>query len=340
MIIRENQLLNQFSKEKNNYQPMLLYGSNEGLIRENINKVKNIFAENNAEEIIFTGKSIDEKPEVFNDELYTLSMFNDKKIIFIDQPIDKNVKLFESSFINLPNQLLIIVVAQNLSKSSKIRKLFENSEYYLSCPNYDDDLKSISQQINDLESNMKKRFDKDIKSYLYHNLSTDRMISKSEIEKIALLYLDSTKDPELNEIKYIFNDNAGTGLNKISQIVFSGNPKKVSILLNKIFDEGVNSVSVIRTMINYVQRIETTQIALKKTNNFDEAIRGLKPPVFWKDKDIFQNHCRTWPIKETINNFNILVNAELRCKSDYALTNMLCERALLKIATKGKIYFQ
>ena len=77
----------------------------------------------------------------------------------------------------------------------------------------------------------------------------------------------------------------------------------------------------------------------KKTNNFDLAIKGLKPPVFWKEKDLFKLHCMKWPINETISNFNLLVDAELSCKNDYYLTNIICERALIKIAVKGKKHF-
>ena len=41
MIVKENQLLNQFDGTNINYQPILLYGPNEGLIRENLDTVNN-----------------------------------------------------------------------------------------------------------------------------------------------------------------------------------------------------------------------------------------------------------------------------------------------------------
>ena len=41
----------------------------------------------------------------------------------------------------LPNNTLIIVLANNLKKTSKIRKFFENSKSFLACANYEDDFK-------------------------------------------------------------------------------------------------------------------------------------------------------------------------------------------------------
>lgn len=340
MIIKENQLIQSFKEQKTNYVPLLLYGSNEGLIRENYNKLKNIFNQASYEEINVIGKSISEQPEILIDEIKTVSMFNDHKIITIDQPIDKNVEIFEEAFAMLPSNTLIIVLASNLKKTSKIRKFFENSKNLFACANYEDDLRSNSQQIQTLEKYIGKTLNKDIKNYLNQNLSSDRMISNHEVDKIILLYYENNTIPELEEIKLIFNDNSDLGLSKISQLAFSGKPNKVSINLNRIFAEGVNPIAVVRTMLNYVQRIQVTQIALKKTNDFESAIKSLKPPVFWKDKDNFKLHCKKWPINETILNFNLLVNTELSCKADYNLTNILCERALINIAVRGQKYFQ
>ena len=340
MIVKESQLLNQFRDNDIKYHPVLLYGPNEGLIRDNCAKVKKLFNIGGAEEVSFIGKSISEEPWVLIDEIETISMFSKQKIITVENPIDKNVELFEDVFSSLPENLLIIIIANSLGKTSKIRRLFESSKICIACAHYEDDLKSKNQQIQDLEKNINKVLNKDIKIYLSQNLSSDRMISKNEVDKITLLYSNNKKTPELHDIKLIFNDNSDIGLNKISQITLSGQTSKLAINLNKIFAEGINPVAVIRNMLNYVERIQKTQIALKRTNNFEEAIKTLKPPVFWKDKDTFQLHCKKWPMKDTINNFNILVNAELSCKSSYALTNILCARALIKIACKGKIYFQ
>lgn len=340
MLIKENLLIQKFKEQKNHYSPILIYGPNEGLVRDNFLKLKEIFNQNNAEEISFTGKLINDQPEALIDEIQTVSMFNDQKIIIIEQPIDKNIELFEEAFTALPDHTLIIILASNLTKTSKIRKFFENSEQYFSCANYEDDFRSNSQQIQNLEKSINKTLNRDIKNYLNQNLSSDRMISKNEIEKLILLYAENDQIPELENIKLIFNDNPDLGLNKISQLAFSGQPKKVSINLNKIFAEGVSPVAIIRVMLNYVIRIQTTQIALKKTNDFDSAIKSLKPPVFWKDKDNFKLHCKKWPINQTILNFNLLVDTELNCKSDYNLTNILCERALINIAVRGQKYFQ
>ena len=51
MIIKENQLFSKFDRMHNNYQPILLYGPNEGLIRENLINIKKNLKHLVAEEI-------------------------------------------------------------------------------------------------------------------------------------------------------------------------------------------------------------------------------------------------------------------------------------------------
>ena len=339
MLIKDFQLIKEIDKNNVNFKPVLLYGPNEGLIRENYLKIKKNFDNGTLEEVRFSGKLISDQPENIIDELQTVSMFSEKKIITIEEPLDKNVSLFEKLFVSIPPQILIIILAGSLTKTSKIRKLFEKSNLFLSCANYEDDLKSKSQVIQKLEKVIQKSLNKDIKNYLIENLSTDRMVSKNEIDKIILFYTDNKEQPKLEKIKLIVNDNSDLALNQISKLTFSGYPSKISNFLSKVFSEGISPVAVIRVLLNYVLRIQSTQIQLKKTINFDNAIKELKPPVFWKDKEVFESHCKKWPINETVSNVNLLTSAELNCKIDYNLANIICERAILNIAYRGKKYF-
>ena len=118
-----------------------------------------------------------------------------------------------------------------------------------------------------------------------------------------------------------------------------GKTKTASKIINKVFSEGINSIAIIRSLTNYMLRMQQTKIEIKKQKSFDEAIKVLKPPLFWKDKDSFQNHCKAWPLKDIEKNLNLLLNAEHECKSESFLSTMICEKYVLNIANQGKKYF-
>jgi hypothetical protein len=86
----------------------------------------------------------------------------------------------KSTFQNLPDTNINIVIADNLINHQRFEDFLRDLMIIYACANYDDDLKTNSQQINELEKRIQKVFDKDIKNYLNQNLSNDRMISKNE----------------------------------------------------------------------------------------------------------------------------------------------------------------
>ena len=95
----------------------------------------------------------------------------------------------------------------------------------------------------------------------------------------------------LEEIKILLNDSSSQNLNKMNEHVMFGNTSKSSKIINKLLSEGTSPISLVRSLINYLLRVQQTKIEMKKGNNFDSSIKILKPPVFWKDKDNFQKHC-------------------------------------------------
>ena len=118
-----------------------------------------------------------------------------------------------------------------------------------------------------------------------------------------------------------------------------GKLNKTSKILSKIFDEGINSIAIIRSLLNYLTRIHQTQIESKKIGNIEDAMKLLRPPVFWKDKENFKSHCLKWPHSTILISISKLLEAEYKCKTNNSLTNEICENYILSIAKRGGSYF-
>lgn len=339
MIIKESQLNNIVS---NSSFPkfILFYGPNEGLMRDDIFKISKAYKQNiETDEITINGKNLDEDPTLLNEEIRSLSMFSKQKIIHLENIKDKHLQYFENEELE-NDKILLILKSDNLNKNSKIRNFFEKHKIFAVIPCYEDDKRSSMNLLSQFQSEYKIKFDSDVKNYLLQNLSSDRLISKNELEKILLVIGDNkNKEIGLEDIQNIFNDGSTNSLNTINEYVMYGKVNQASKGLYKIFDEGTNAVAIIRSLLNYLVRIHKTQIEIKKVRNFDEAIKQLRPPVFWKDKDNFRSHCSKWPSKDVLFYIEKLLEAEFMCKTQNSLNREICERNILSIAKKGEIYF-
>ena len=76
MLIRENQLEQRIS-ENTSFINLLIYGSNEGLVRQSLKRVKKILKDKvDFDEVSIEGKNIDEDPTIFEQHVNTVSLFS------------------------------------------------------------------------------------------------------------------------------------------------------------------------------------------------------------------------------------------------------------------------
>ena len=340
MIIKDFQI-KKIVNENKGFLPFLIYGPNEGLIRDHIQKIKSDYLSDvDFEEISITGKSLELNPDNLETSANSISMFNSYKLIVLESLKDKNISELESVIDSAPAHTMLIVKADNLKKTSKLRKLFESNAlcYALAC--YEDDAKSMMRLIDNFMKENNISVDRDIKNYLMQTLSTDRMISFNELQKISLFYGNTDTNPNLEEIKNLLNDASSNNLQKMNESVMYGNTVKSSNIISKLLSEGNNPISILRSLINYLKRLQKVKVEMKKGSNFDSSIKFLRPPLFWKDKDNFQQHCLCWPLNKIERNLSQLLDTEIDCKTNSKLSSILCERSILTICHEGKRYFQ
>ena len=339
MIIKDYQLDKIFS-EKDNFQSYLIYGPNEGLVREQANRIKDKCLSTKKYELInVSGKDLDANADFLYNAANTISMFHEKKLIIVSSLKDKHIEQIETLIASQPLKIVLLLQTENLSKTSKLRKFYETNELCFALACYEDDIKSAMKTLDQFIIQNKIQLSSEVKNYILQNLSNDRMITLNELEKIKI-YFNFDNNIDLEIVKELLNDASSNDLNKMNQTVMFGNAIKSSVIVNKLLTEGVSPIRLIRSLINYIIRVQSTKIEMKKGNSFDDAIKVLRPPVFWKDKDSFQKHCSIWPILAINKCLSNLLETEIACKLDSKLAKINCEKSILIIASSGQKYFR
>jgi len=337
MIIKDYQLIN--SIRTDTFQSFLLYGPNEGLIRENIDIIYQNFSKGSGcEKININGKNLDDQISILNDEISTISLFSDKKFILLESTKEKHVSIIEDSLSLDFRNICMVVKQDNLTKSSSIRKLYETSKNHFCLACYDDDIKALSSLIEKFQKEHSITFDSDVKSFLLNNLSNDRMVIKNELEKILLSLSEDDRKVDIEKLKYILHDSAHTDFQQINNSILFGNVEKGSKSLEKLFNLGTNPVAILKSLNNYIMRIRLTQVELSKGKQFDEAIKILRPPVFWKEKSDFKRHCLMWPANIIENIINEVLSSEIKCMTNNIIAKEQCEKTLFEISSTAKRY--
>ena len=310
---------------------VLFYGENSGLKNELKKKIKHT---NKIAEIInFFQEDIIKNENNFLSEIFNKSLFEQKKVYFINQSSDKILDVIQKIENKLDNQK-IYLFSDQLDKRSKLRSYFEKSNNAGVVACYTDNEITIRKIILDRLKDFKGLSTQNI-NMIIENCNLDRDKLNNEINKIVTYFieknidndkLESLLDIKINDNFSLLKDEALIG-NKINT------NKRLSDTV--IIDEkNIFYLSVINQRLN---KLNEVSILLKSTN-LENAVNMIKPPIFWKDKPIFIEQIKKWNSKKIKKKIKKTYELEIKMKSNSIINkNILMKKLLVDICELANV---
>ena len=284
MLYKSYLIENNFSNLKEKIS--LFYGENLGLK----NDFKRIIKEINSEDEIlyFNQDEIIQNNNVLIKEITNVSLFEKKKIFFVENINDKFLDLvMEIEKIVADNKLFLF--ADILEKKSKLRNYFEKSEICAAIPCYADNDLSLKKLIQSKLEGYSGLTGSNINMIL-DSTNLDRAKLNNELEKIKTLFQDKIIKSE--KLDLLLNNKSNEDFNKLKDQAFLGNKIATNKLLSETIIDNEKNIFYLN-MIN--QRLYKISETLNKDGKTVEAkISSLKPPIFWKDKPNFISQVKKW----------------------------------------------
>ena len=291
MIIK-NYDLNKLNTRKNNI--VLFYGQNQGAKKEEINKIinNNKFVVHKYEE-----KEVLDNIENINNELFSPSLFDDKKIIIINRVTDKLFKLIETIEDKNLDQTILIINSDNLDKKSKIRAFFEKSKKFVCVAFYPDNHMTLSKiafnflrQENILVSQANINF-------IVNKCNGDRGVLKNELNKIKFFESNGKKITTENLIK-LTNLIENISISELIDNCLAKNKIKTLGILNENNYTSDDCIIILRIFLQKLKRLKNLSLDYSENKDLNKTISNSRPPIFWKDKEIVKKQINSWKIKE------------------------------------------
>ena len=311
---------------------ILIYGENTGL-KDDLKK--SIIERNKNKEVIkFTQDEILRDNSLLNNEIVNLSLFNDKKIIIINNITDKSVSLIETN-INQDN-CIICLFSGSLEKKSKLRKLFEKEKKLGLIACYEDNEITLRNYIKKYLKNI-KGLNPEIINFIIDNSNKSRDKIKNELDKMAIYFME--KQINILELKQLLNLDENDNSQRLRDTAILGDKKQLNELISKTQINEQDSMIYIRGLLNqFVKLAEILEIN-KNKKNLTEAIESLNPRVFWKDKPIVLGQANKWEIKEIKMTIDELTNAEILIKSSSDIKGSeITKKLLIDICNKASSF--
>ena len=303
----------------------LFYGENLGLKNEFKDKIK--FQNKNAEIINLSQDDIISNIDNFFNEILNISLFDEKKIYFINQVNDKildAIKIIEPKI----DYQKIYLISESLDKRSKIRNYFEKSNNCGVVACYNDNEISFKKIIIERLKNYKGVTTENINLISDKcNLNRDKL--NNELDKIYTFFLE--KNIDRNKLEILLDNKINNDFSLLKDEAFNGNRIETNKLLSDTIIDSEKNVLYLNIINQRLLKLNEIFKLIGQTN-LEKAIDMLKPPIFWKDKPAFLKQAKKWNMNKIKKILNKTYNIELEIKSNSIVNkNILLKKLLIDI---------
>ena len=303
----------------------LFYGENLGLKNELKDKIK--FQNKKAEIINLSQDDIINNIDNFFNEILNISLFNEKKIYFINQVNDKILDAIKIIEPKIDSQKFYLI-SDSLDKWSKIRNYFEKSNNCGVVACYIDNEISFKKIIIERLKNYKGVTTENINLISDKcNLNRDKL--NNELDKIYTFFLE--KNIDRNKLEILLDNKINNDFSLLKDEAFNGNRIETNKLLSDTIINSEKNILYLNIINQRLLKLNEIFKLIGQTS-LEKAIDMLKPPIFWKDKPAFLKQAKKWNMNKIKKILNKTYSLELEIKSNSVVNkNILLKKLLIDI---------
>ena len=304
---------------------VLFYGENLGMLNDFKENIKT--ANSEVEIIKFDNDDIIKNTEHFFKEVLNFSLFEKKKIFFINNANDKILSTIEEIGQKIDQQK-IYLFSSLLDKKSKLRSFFEKSKKHAIIPCYLDNEISIKNIILNKLKNFKGLSPENI-NLITENCNNDRVKLNNELNKINLFFQD--KNLKKEELMSLLNVRVHDDFNALRDMAIKGDKTNTNKLLNNSIIDADKSTYYLAFVNQRFGKLLSI-CELQKDKNIEQILNSIKPPIFWKEKPIILEQLKKWNIKRIKKVQSDIYNLEIKIKTTSTIDkNIIIKKLIVDI---------
>jgi len=317
MLIKSYEIL---KKNLNFLNFFLIYGENTGLKQDIVKSVIELKEKKviKYKQFKFEEEEIIKNQNDFFNLIFSGSLFDKKKVIFVNRTTDRLFNLINEISKKEIKDILIFFEANQLEKKSKIRNLFENDSNLVCIACYQDNNFDLIKIINDEIKKTKIKLSTESINLLIERASGDRNNLRNEVNKLKSFALDKQM-VSYDQIKELTNMVGNYQNDYIVNICLNGDKKKLNKILRENNFSFEDFLILLKIFSKKIHRLLKIKIFSRLEKNLDQIFNQIRPPIFWKEKEDVKKQVRLWNEKK----LNLLIKKtneiELNCKKNHEL---------------------
>ena len=264
-----------------------------------------------------------------------MSLSGGRRVVRVRDGADRLAGLFAGFFDDAPGDGFIVVEAGELTGSSALRRVFDNAPQAAAIGCYPDTPRDRAVLIRDSLRAHRITASSEATQYLVEHLGSDRLLTRAELEKLALYAGDGGR-VELDDVRISIGDSAALAMDDAVMAAAEGDAARVDRVLDRIFQEGQSPVSVVRAMLRHLHRLHVFAVRVAAGASAAEVVRTARPPIFFRQEDGFKRQLMLWNEAGLRGQLDRIAQAELHMKLTGLPAETICREAMIGIAQAAR----
>lgn len=279
-----------------------------------------------------TGQEIVKDPVRLTDEATARSLTGGRRAVRVRDATDGAAAAVRLALDGPESDTLIVMEAGDLGKSSALRKLAEQSDRMAALPCYLPEGGDIGLIARTIVREAGLALENGAEDALLSLLPPDRQLARREIEKLAL-YVQPETTITAQHVAACLGDASSRTMDDLVLATADGDRAGVDGAMQRLLAEGESPISLLRAAQRHFGRLYAAAGAVRSGQTADQAMAGLRPPVFFKVQPHFRSQLRRWTPERLGDVLRRLIDTEMDCKRTGMPAEILCSRAFLQISS-------
>jgi len=316
----------------------LIYGPDSGLVNERVKSLVQTVAgslDDPFSIVRLNDNDLAGLPGRLLDEANALAFGGSRRIVWVDGGGQNTARALEV-LAQSATESLVVIAADNLKPSTKLRKFAETKKFAVSIPCFADDLSSLNSVLDEELKKYDLTITAEARHFFIGLLGADRQLSRREIEKLCL-YGAKNKEITAEDVRSISGDATAPTLDLLCDVVGEGDVDQADRIYRRTLLAGTNPNAVISQLIRHFTMLDW--IACQSTQSGGNPgiyVKQYRPPVFFKRMRSVQQQTQLWSHTDLKSALILLNQAESQCRNAKLPVEALAQRALFSLSMSAK----
>lgn len=316
----------------------LLYGSDAGLVSERAASLAERLARNESppgEIVRMDDSDLEHDPDRFSVELLMVPMFGGRKIVRATAGRRLNAALLKPILSEPALPAFLIVEAGNLRPDDSLRQMFERPPHAAAIACFADDTRDLDAVVRQVLEAHSLEIKPDARELLISKLGADRVLSRGEVEKLALFCMGGD-EITAEDVEAIVGDASELTMDRIVSAAALGNGIRATLELDRTLSAGESAQTVISALQRHFQRLHRFRLAIEAGQSTEDVLKQTRPPLHFKARDAIAAELRLWTVPLLAAALSDISAAQKAARLTTVLESQIAERLIMKIAERAR----